>query len=284
MLLRGREGLPFASNPLRVGDAPSIVVRSLRKAMIAVTELRADDPEPGMSGSIPPEDAYIVALQLRDYPLHEHWEDGRQVSLSAYRAGEATIYDLKRDPTFMVSAPFHSLHFYLPRAALDAIADEAAACRISELRYRPGGSVDDSTIRSVGLSLQAAFTHPEAVSRLFMDHITVAIAVHIAQTYGGLQPGAVPKQGGLAPWQERRAKEMLAGDLRGGGGLHEIAVACGLSAGHFARAFRRSTGLPPHAWLQQLRVDTAADQSHFTRVFTRNVGASPAAWRRSLPR
>jgi AraC-like DNA-binding protein len=272
----------------------------LRKATIAVTELRSDDPEHGMSGSIAREDAHIVALQLKDYPLHEHWEDGRQVSLSTYRAGEVTIYDLKRDPTFMVNAPFHSLHFYLPRAALDAIAEEASAPRIQELRYRPGGSVEDSTIRNVGLSLLAAFGRPEEVNRVFMDHVTLAVAAHIAQTYGGLQTRVVPRQGGLAPWQEKRAKELLASDLRGGVSLQEIAAACSLSAGHFARAFRRSTGLPPHAWLLQLRVDTAkamlrtaklpigevalacgfADQSHFTRVFTRSVGASPAAWRR----
>jgi AraC-like DNA-binding protein len=79
-------------------------------------------------------------------------------------------------------------------------------------------------------------------------------------------------------------------------------VACGLSVGHFARAFRQSTGLAPHAWLLRTRVERAkimlrrpgaslaliaqacgfADQSHFTRVFSRQVGVSPAAWRRSI--
>jgi transcriptional regulator GlxA family with amidase domain len=108
------------------------------------------------------------------------------------------------------------------------------------------------------------------------------------------------KKGGLAPWQERRAKEMLAADLGGATPLAEIAGACGLSAGHFARAFRRSTGLAPHAWLLKARVERAmvmlrqadpslseialacgfADQSHFGRVFTRSTGHSPRAWRR----
>jgi AraC-like DNA-binding protein len=95
---------------------------------------------------------------------------------------------------------------------------------------------------------------------------------------------------------------MLAGDLTGATSLHEIARACGLSVGHFSRAFRRSMGLPPHAWLLQRRVEAAkamlrrreeslslialacgfADQSHLTRVFTRHVGLSPGAWRKYL--
>ena len=91
----------------------------------------------------------------------------------------------------------------------------------------------------------------------------------------------------------------------GGGGpgatpLHEVSVACGLSISHFSRAFHKSTGLAPHAWLLKARIDRAmtmlrrregsiseialacgfADHSHFTRVFRRRVGMGPAEWRR----
>ena len=82
--------------------------------------------------------------------------------------------------------------------------------------------------------------------------------------------------------------------------LQELAQACRLSVSYFARAFRISTGLPPHRWLLHRRVERAkdllagtglslseialscgfADQSHFTRIFCQMVGATPAAWRR----
>jgi len=45
---------------LRVEDAPAIVTKTLRKAEIAVTEIRCDDPLPGMSGSFQREDAFLV--------------------------------------------------------------------------------------------------------------------------------------------------------------------------------------------------------------------------------
>ncbi len=58
---------------LRVENAPAIVTRALRKADIAVTEVRCDNPLPEMSGSIQREDAFLVALQLRDFPNWEYW-------------------------------------------------------------------------------------------------------------------------------------------------------------------------------------------------------------------
>jgi AraC-like DNA-binding protein len=111
-----------------------------------------------------------------------------------------------------------------------------------------------------------------------------------------------PRQGGLAPWQEKRSKTMLAGDLSGATPLVDIAKACGLSVSHFSRSFRRSAGLAPHAWLLRVRVEAAkamlrqseaslcliavacgfADQTHFTRVFARRTGLSPGAWRKYL--
>jgi AraC-like DNA-binding protein len=186
-----------------------------------------------------------------------------------------------------------------PIALVDALADQASVPRIKELCYVPGVGILDETIKHVGLSLLPALRAPERVSRLFTDHVTLALAVHTAQTYGGMQMISKPLKGGLSPWQERRSKEMIAGDLTGTTPLREIAEACGLSVSHFSRAFRRSTGLAPHAWLLQARVESAkallrkrdsslstiaqacgfADQSHFSRVFTRRVGLGPGAWR-----
>ena len=75
-----------------------------------------------------------------------------------------------------------------------------------------------------------------------------------------------------------------------------------MSTRHFARAFRQSTGVPPHRWVLRCRVQRAkemlrtqalpladvalrcgfADQSHFTRAFAREVRQSPRQWRRGL--
>jgi AraC family transcriptional regulator len=283
-------------------DSPCVVTRSLQRTDMAVTEVRADRPLGGLSDPIPRVDAYMICLLLRDLPENSYWEDGRQVSVLPLKAGEVTIHDLRREPRAMMDKPIHSLLCYLPFATLDSLADQANVPRVKELRYVPGVGILDETIKSVGLSLLPALRTPDRVSRLFTDHMTLALAVHTAQTYGGMQPGLKHLKGGLAPWQVRRAKELIVSDLSGAVSLQEVAAACGLSISQFSRAFRKSTGLAPHAWLLEARVESAkvmlrrrdvplptialscgfADRSHFARVFTRRVGLGPGAWRKMI--
>ena len=284
-----------------LSEAPAIIARTPTKTQIAVTELRSDRPKFGKTKPIPREDAFLVGLQLRDFPDHQYWEDGRKAQTYDLTAGDMLIHDLKRDPAVLIDKPFHSIHFYLPRATLDAIADDANAGRIADLRYQPGVGLKDGIVNNLGTSMLPAFRHPERVSQIFVDNVALAVAAHVAHTYGGLRSGSQEQKGGLAAWQVRKAKELLAANLDGSVALSDVASACRLSASHFSRAFRHSTGLPPHQWLLHRRIEAAkpmlrradvpltevalacgfADQSHFTRVFTRSIGTSPGAWRRA---
>ena len=126
----------------------------------------------------------------------------------------------------------------------------------------------------------------------------LGLGAHFAQAYGGMTR-SVLRQGGLAPWQESRAKEYIAANLSQQISLQDIADACGLSLAHFSRAFKTSVGMTPHNWLQTCRIAKAkhlllsarldladialecgfADQGHFTRIFSRLNGAAPGAWR-----
>lgn len=285
---------------LHVKEAPVLITRSLRSAELAVTEVRNDAPVQEFSGSLPAEDAYLVSLKLRDYPACECWEEGRYVAKEDIRAGATYLYDLKRDPRYVIDKPFHSLFFYLPRSAFGDIARQPGAPRMGELSYEPGVGHDDAVIRHIGATLQEGLRRPDETNQLFVDHMMLGLTAHVAQTYGGLKPAAELNRGGLAPWQVKRACDRLDSDLSGKVALQQIAAELGLSVSHFSRAFRISTGLPPHQWLLRQRVKAAkqlmtvrdlplseiaisagfANQSHFTRVFSSMVGVSPGAWRR----
>lgn len=287
---------------LHLKDAPpSLITRSLCSVELAVTETRDDSPVPGLSGSLTAEDAFLVSLKLHDYPNCELWEDGKCVMKADVRAGATYLYDLKRDPRYVINKPFHSLFFYLPRSALDGIAEQSGAPRVGELACQLGIGHDDAVIRHIGASLREGLRRPAETNQLFIDHMMLALTAHVAQAYGGLRRIAESTRGGgLAPWQTKRACERLESDLGGKLQLAQIAAEVGLSVSHFSRAFRISTGLPPHQWLLRQRVRAAkqlmtvrdlplseialsagfANQSHFTRVFSDVVGVSPGAWRR----
>jgi len=286
--------------PLHLKDAPSLITQSLRSAELAVTECRDDDPVSGLSGSLPAEDAYLVSLKFRDYPECECWEDGRHVITADVRGGETYLYDLKRDPRYVIDKPFHSLFFYLPRSALDSMTHQAGAPRIDELSYQPGIGHDDAVVRHLGATLLEGLRRPDETNQLFIDHMMLGLTAHVAQAYGGVKRINEPARGGLAPWQAKQACEKLESDLGGKLSLEQIAAELDLSVSHFSRAFRVSTGLPPHQWLLRQRVKAAkqlltirdlplseiaisagfANQSHFTRVFSAMVGVSPGVWRR----
>src|SRR6187200_671403 len=139
---------------LHMPDAPpSLITRSLRGIELAATETRHENPESGLSGRFPAEDAYLVSLKLRDYPACECWEEGRYVTREDIRAGATYLYDLKRDPRYVIDKPFHSLFFYLPRSALNGIARQPGGPRVGELGYEPGVGHDDEVVRHVGASL-----------------------------------------------------------------------------------------------------------------------------------
>ncbi|HVO08959.1 MAG TPA: AraC family transcriptional regulator [Burkholderiaceae bacterium] len=285
------------------GDARSLKLRQLSKSTLTVTELEGG-PNHGRTDSFPYDDAYAIVLQHVACPDHDIFLEGRHHRPKNWVAGVTSFFDLRRDPVVDLRDPFHSYLLYLPRKALHDVADEAGAPRIDDLRYQPDVSVVDPVLRHLLGSLKPALENPAQAPALFVDAVGLAISVHLAHTYGGLRAAAQPgTRGGLAPWQERRAKEMMSANLDGEVPLARLAAECGLSVRHFSRAFRQSTGVPPHRWLLKRRVELAknlllspaaslaevgracgfADQSHFTRVFSASTGASPGAWRRRGP-
>lgn len=104
----------------------------------------------------------------------------------------------------------------------------------------------------------------------------------------------------LAPWQERKAKEILAANLSSRLFIADVAEQCALSRSHFSRAFKKATGMSPQEWVLDQRIHRAkqllsgsqlpishisqecgfADQSHFCRTFSKLVGSAPNSWRR----
>src|SRR6202166_4537119 len=171
-------GQPLAER-LRAEQAHAIVTRVLRTADMAVTETRCDDPVLGLSHSIQREDAYLIALTLRDFPNRQYWEDGRQMPVSNMRVGQVDFHDLKREPIALLDKPYHDLFFYLPRSALDAIADDAEAPRIGDLNHGPV-AIDDVTISSLGMALLPALSHPDQASQLFVDQVFLGDGERVA--------------------------------------------------------------------------------------------------------
>jgi AraC-like DNA-binding protein len=285
---------------LGLSDEDTPVIKTIQNNSLAATRCRRDVPFDAITDPLPREDAYMIVIQIRGKHSRELWLDGKSIKTEPLHAGGVVFHDLRQSPRFYFNDPLDSVNYFLPRKALDIIADDADASRISDLKFVPGVGVMDQVVAELTRLLLPAFDTSDQVSQLFADYISLALGSHIAHTYGGMRSVVAPRQGGLAAWQERRVKERMSANLQGKVSTGDLARECSLSAGHFARAFRHSTGLSPHQWLVQCRIDKAhgllrdgrlslaeiaracgfADQSHFTKAYTRLRGISPGAWRR----
>ena len=208
----------------------------------------------------------MLTVQVRDCPKHELWLDDRPARSGYLKAGAISIYDLRRNPIALSISPFHSLHFYVPHRAFNAIADIEGLPYVDEFDNEPGSGANDPLLHGLGQAILPAFDRPAEANRLFVEHITIAAAAWALRTYGidKTAPQAVARE--LSPSLEKRAKEILSANLDGNLSLPVLAKECDLSVGEFCRSFRDSTGMQPYRWLIQRRIEKAKDLLRLTTL------------------
>jgi len=288
----------------RVDTAKVLTVSSPAWDNVVITRMLRTQPDHGMTEPHSRADGYVACVHLERFSEYDVWCNNRHNSSGSLAIGVIHINDLRQDWRADIRSPFHVMNFYIPQAALDALSHELGVPQIEELRCPMSLGHVDSVFKNLALALLPALDKPDQMNKLFVEHASRTITAHLARTYGSIPWRFERTRGGLAPWQERRAKELLIADLTGNLGLSELAQACRLSPSHFSQAFRQTVGCPPHQWLLTQRVERAkrlllntdqslceialatgfADQSHFTRVFSERIKASPAAWRRAQRR
>jgi len=108
-------------------------------------------------------------------------------------------------------------------------------------------------------------------------------------------------RGRLLAWQVRKVRDYIDGHLTGSVLVADLCALFQRSEAHFSRAFKRTFGESPHAFIVRRRVEFAArymlttdaslsdialrcgfsDQAHLCKHFRQAAGQTPAAWRRA---
>ncbi|PDT52528.1 MULTISPECIES: AraC family transcriptional regulator [Sinorhizobium] len=278
---------------------PTLTTRYLQLAEISGSRHCWDGSEAAAPVRMETSNGYLLCLQRRELPAIPYWVNGKPVSMMPLNRGQFLFLDLNEEHASVTRGTVDCVSMYAPRAAIRQFEHEHDMKSVGELRTANGVAFSDNVIRHLGACLAPAFERPETTSRLFVDYIALALLTHLTTHYAE-NPAVARPIGGLAPWQERRAKEMLLAHLDGKIGLDELARACRLSRSHFARAFKATTGSSPLQWLLGRRIERAqellgnselpieqiasrcgfTDQSHLTRSFVKAMNVTPSHWRR----
>jgi AraC family transcriptional regulator len=167
------------------------------------------------------------------------------------------------------------------------------------LELRNQRAIRDPQILHLGLALQAELEAGCPGGRLYGEALATALAVHLLQHYTVWPPQMPTYHGGLPKARLGRVLEYMQAHLDRELSLPALAAEARMSPYYFSRLFKQSTGLSPHQYVLQQRVELAtrlladarlsiasvaqrvgfANQAHFTKIFSQRVGATPRQYR-----
>jgi AraC family transcriptional regulator len=226
--------------------------------------------------------------------------NGKSVAIGTARSGVVTIIPAGSSARWDIPGAVDVIQLYLPHKTLERVAREADAPVPDDLVERTGHA--DPITSALLMSASEVLEGNAVLDALFRQRLTDLLATRLLAEHTGVPTALEPITGGLSPRALRRAIERLRSDIDADVSLAALASDAGLSRFHFCRAFKESTGLSPHAWLRQQRLEQAtnmlrdtdasiaavavqlgyASQTAFTAAFKKLTGETPSDWRRRM--
>lgn len=219
--------------------------------------------------------------------VRHHREDERSEGL--FRHGQLTVIPAGCRISCWTRSEVNFVHVHLGTLLVERAVEHARHEVVSRFRF------DDPVCRELVLSMLQQARERGLSARLYIESAAVVLAQRIA----GALASSVP-QIRLPPAVLRRVVDFMHETLADSPGVHELAAVANMSAPHFSRMFRATTGEPPHRYLNRIRLERAktllastdhriievglavgfGNPSHFAAFFRAATGISPAQFRR----
>jgi AraC family transcriptional regulator len=242
---------------------------------------------------------YTIEVLLRNTVV-EYFRDGQRISKGVVGFGGTQISapGEKINCNFKRSA--ESVHVFVPSSLVAKTYQEMRERnRCVEYEIVDPAYSADPIMGKLAWTLLEANSLRSPFSVLYCESLAMAVLAR-AMEFRDDGPVASGPRAGLQSWRLRRATEYIEDNLGELVTLNDIAEHTGLSRMHFAAQFKRATGLSPHAFLMQRRVETAKamliddrlpivqiafavgfhSQAHFTSAFRKATGTTPGSWRK----
>lgn len=186
--------------------------------------------------------------------------------------------------------------WYLPKEVVSASigADHGSA----RGQYFSSPNIADRQMAAAFIALSASVTMPP-FETLRAESLLFGFLGAMLDRHGEPGQHAADFSGNASPAALAHVKDYIQAHYATDLTVAELAGVAGLSRAHLTRAFSAAYHMPPHVYLNTVRVARAqqliscgmpltmvaiacgfADQSHLTRRFKGAVGATPSAWRR----
>lgn len=246
-----------------------------------------------------PPSEYMINLHFKRPARVEMVWDGRLQS-KRFTYGDMTIFppDLPCGGVCLDACDFLLLR--LQPALFARAAQELSYADYIEIA--PTFGVVDPQIQHIGLALKAELESGCLSGRLYGESLATALAGYLLRRYSTSEQRVQDNAGGLPKYKLWSAIEYINDNLENNLTLAELALVVQMSTYHFARLFKQSTGLAPHQYVINCRIERAKillaerklsiieicdlvgfrSQSHFSALFRKLTKMTPKAYRDQL--
>lgn len=227
----------------------------------------------------------------------EDFVDGRRISFSPRRAGSIIHMPAGSDWTGWDEGDPTAA--YLLVSIERGFADEAFGGMVRHRSSQPPPLIGfrDTIVEMALQRIAIELKQPDPISATMVESQAMQLLVQMFRLNGNYREQA---KGGLSSFDLKRAVAMIESLPDARPSLADLAKEVGVSRFHFWRAFKQSTGMTPHAFIAQRRLEQSADllrstslsateialasgfgsSSHFAVAFKRAFGTSPTEFRR----
>ena len=252
--------------------------------------------------------ATLMRAQYGPFTWEKHVHDEQAIVLSERGSGEVITRrgtDVGGPGSIWVFMPgeyhfghvelggeWHYRALYLDENVLEQLAAQLGYDRGTRLLLKPGLHEDPVLARFL-LRVHAIIDRDKAGEQVLWSHALGTLFTR----YGDPQPRISAATASRASLQLTR--EYIAEHFRDDVSIDDLARLAGVSRFHFIRAFHATYGMPPHAYINQVRLQRARklllagmnaadaatesgfyDQSRLNRLFRRAYGVTPARYAR----
>ena len=254
-------------------------------------------PEPVVAPII---DGHIIPVLLQGRGELSSFIEGRTVRAQVC-PGITGLVPQRMSAAYSWTDTYVVAHLYLSSVLTLLAAEDLSRKDPERIELVPQPFFRDPLIEQIGLALVDELESEGLLGNLYADTLGQALALHVLRHYSSLTTTKEVPGRGLSQRQLHLVCDYIGDHLPSEISLDDLAGLTGMSAAAFAKQFKRSTGLPPHQYLIQRRVERAKellssgnlgvaevsqsvgffDQSHLVRHFKSWVGVTPKAYRDS---
>jgi AraC family transcriptional regulator len=243
-----------------------------------------------------------LALGVYVHGRHRIWRKSGGRSVDGWTdPGTINLTPAGFDGTWDASGSSRAIALFVPGAFLSRVISEHWEAEPNHVEILPQFLVRDPMIGALVTRLAEAAESPAPFGDLYAESACEFLTHHIIHSYSSLSAPRQRCSGGLSGRRLKDVVEFIHEHLGGNISLHHLAGLAGVSVRHFERAFKRSVGEPPHAYVLRKRLLAAQDlllrrpdipisdisslvglssSSHLASAFRRRMGMSPTEFRR----